>query len=90
MSSRGSVVVKTEENALLIEDGIYQLSLINSAVSILEEYNSHLREKLFTLRYISASEAVNQIIDNAQKYLGLALENSRKIASLESGSHSRW
>jgi len=61
LSSRGSLVVEKEKNALLIEDGIYQLSLMDAAVSIIEEYNSHPKEKVFTLRYISPSEAVNQI-----------------------------
>jgi len=61
LSSRGSVVVKEEENALLVEDGAYQISMIDSAISVLEEYNSSPQEEFFLISHINPSEAIEEI-----------------------------
>lgn len=61
LSSRGSVVAKKEENVLLVEDGAYQIFAIDSAISVLEEYNSSVKKKFFSLSYISPSQAIDRI-----------------------------
>lgn len=61
LSPKGSVTTQEEENVLVVEDGAYQLSMIDSAVSVLEEYNSYLQEDFFSLSYITTSEAIDKI-----------------------------
>lgn len=61
LSSEGSLVVLTVENKLLVEDGAYQISIIDSAISVLEEYNSTLQKKFLSLAYISSAEAVDKL-----------------------------
>ena len=61
LSSKGSVIVQSGKNALLVEDGAYQLSQIDVAIAVLEEYNSSPRERVITLQHVNASDAINRI-----------------------------
>ncbi|MBE0477759.1 hypothetical protein IBX65_01385 [Candidatus Aerophobetes bacterium] len=61
LSAEGSLVLMREENAILIADGAYQLSIIDSAIFVLEEYNSSFQKKFLFLSHISPSEAIQEI-----------------------------
>ncbi len=60
LSNRGFVKIK-EGNTLIVEDGAYQVSMIDKVISTLEEYNAVPREKLFQLSYLPTSLAVEEI-----------------------------
>ena len=61
LSPKGSLKLRRKENALVVEDGAYQLSIIDSAISVLEDYNSLPQKKFFSLHFISSSEAIEKI-----------------------------
>lgn len=61
LSPNGSVKVDREKNTLIVEDGAYQISLVDSAISVLEQYNSQLHREQFKLKVIPAGEAVKKI-----------------------------
>ena len=61
LSSKGSLKVEKEKNTLVVEDGAYQISVIDSAISVLEEYNSLPQKRVFPLHFISVSEAIGDI-----------------------------
>jgi len=61
LSPYGSVKIKEEENSLVVEDGAYQLSLIDTAIFTLEQHNSKPQRKFFQLHFIPADSAAKEI-----------------------------
>ncbi|MBC7189521.1 hypothetical protein H5U35_04825, partial [Candidatus Aerophobetes bacterium] len=61
LSEKGKVRVIEKENAIVVVDGAYQISLIDSAISVLEDYNSSPRKKFFQLKHITASQALEKL-----------------------------
>jgi len=61
LSSRGSFKVMEGKNALFVEDGAYQISIIDSAISVLEQYNSVPKREFISLQFISPLKAKDYI-----------------------------
>lgn len=61
LSPYGSVKVIKKENTLIVKDGAYQISLINSAISVLEQYNSQPRVEQIQLSFISADKVAEKV-----------------------------
>ena len=51
-----------EDNTLVVEDGAYQISLIDEAIRALEQHNFLPRTKTFELKFIADEQAVKETL----------------------------
>jgi len=58
LSSRGSIKIEKKTNSLVVEDGAYQLSKIEKAISSVEMSNQIPQKKVFRLKYAKEAEVV--------------------------------
>ncbi|MFQ6066886.1 MAG: hypothetical protein ACE5K3_06385 [bacterium] len=58
LSSRGSIKIDKKTNSLIVEDGAYQLSKIEKAISSVEMSNQIPQKKVFHLKYAKEAEVV--------------------------------
>ncbi len=58
LSSRGSIEIDKKTNSLVVEDGAYQLSKIEKAISSVEMSDQILQKKIFHLKYTKEAEIV--------------------------------
>lgn len=79
LSSRGSVTVDKEDNTLIVEDGAYQLSMIDRVISTLEEHNAELHSRVFQLSYLPADLAREKIRPILSPRGSVQVVNGRKI-----------
>ena len=63
LSSHGSIKLNKSDNSLTIEDGAYQLSQIEKALSSLEENNRIPQKKIFKLTYARADKLIPLLKD---------------------------
>ncbi len=61
LSKHGSVRME-EGNVLIVEDGAYQISLIDEAIRALERHNSFPQIKTFNLKFVADKQAVREIL----------------------------
>jgi type II secretory pathway component GspD/PulD (secretin) len=61
LSDRGFVVADEETETLWVEDGIYQLSIVDSAIAVLEDYNAAIQQRLLSFEYVNPPEVVDKI-----------------------------
>ncbi|MFQ5835160.1 MAG: type II secretion system protein GspD, partial [bacterium] len=58
LSSKGSIKIDKKTNSLMVEDGAYQLSKIEKAISSVEMSNQIPQKKVFHLKYAEEAEVV--------------------------------
>jgi type II secretory pathway component GspD/PulD (secretin) len=58
LSSRGAIKIDKKTNSLVVEDGAYQLSKIEKAISSVEMSNQIPQKKIFHLKYAKEAEVV--------------------------------
>ena len=61
LSDHGIVSTDEETGTLTVEDGIYQLSIVDSAIAVLEDYNAAIQQKFLSFDYISPSEIIDRV-----------------------------
>jgi type II secretory pathway component GspD/PulD (secretin) len=78
LSQRGSAVADRVNETLLVEDGIYQLTIVDAAVAVLEDYNAAVQQRILSFVYVRPSEVVDDISTflSPQGYVEVVSDNT--------------